>query len=134
MDADTDGLDETGSEAEAQAELRRLVLGADQHGQRLDRALAETVSEFSRSYLQQLLGQGAVQLNGKTVLKAALRVQAGDQVCVEMQPTLQSQAFRPEAMDIEVVHEDAHLLVVNKPAGLVVHPRLEAGVERCSMA
>ena len=122
MDADTDGLDETGSEAEAQAELRRLVLGADQHGQRLDRALAETVSEFSRSYLQQLLAQGAVQLNGKTVLKAALRVQAGDQVCVEMQPTLQSQAFRPEAMDIEVVHEDAHLLVVNKPAGLVVHP------------
>lgn len=121
-DTDPEGSDETGSEVDGQTELRRLVLGAEQHGQRLDRALADTVAEFSRSYLQQLLAQGAVQLNGKTVLKPALRVQAGDQVCVEMQPTLQSQAFRPEAMDIEVLYEDAHLLVVNKPAGLVVHP------------
>ena len=121
-DADPEGSDDTGSEVDGQTELRRLVLGAEQHGQRLDRALADTVAEFSRSYLQQLLAQGAVQLNGKTVLKPALRVQAGDQVCVEMQPTLQSQAFRPEAMDIEVLYEDAHLLVVNKPAGLVVHP------------
>ena len=121
-EADTAEADETVSEVETQSELRRLVLGIEQHGQRLDRALAETVAEFSRSYLQQLLAQGAVQLNGKTVLKPALRVQAGDKVCVEMQPTLQSQAFRPEAMDIDVLHEDDHLLVVNKPAGLVVHP------------
>jgi len=49
-------------------------------------------------------------------------VKVGDQVVLEMRPTLQSQAFRPEPMHIEVVHEDAHLLVVNKPAGLVVHP------------
>ncbi len=110
------------AEAETETELRTLALGSAQHGQRLDRALAETIAEFSRSYLQQLLAQGAVQLNGKTVLKPALRVQAGDQVCVEMRPTLQSQAFKPEPMDIAVVHEDAHLLVVNKPAGLVVHP------------
>ena len=122
VDAGSEAMEDTGSEAETQTELRSIVLGAGQHGQRLDRALAETVAEFSRSYLQQLLAQGAVQLNGKTVCKSALRVQAGDRVCVEMQPTLQSQAFRPESMDIEVVHEDAHLLVVNKPAGLVVHP------------
>ena len=122
LNAGVETLDETGSEAETQTELRTLVLEAAQHGQRLDRALAETVAEFSRSYLQQLLAQGAVQLNGKTVVKPAMRVQAGDRVCVEMQPTLQSQAFRPESMAIDVVYEDAHLLVVNKPAGLVVHP------------
>ena len=110
------------AETESESESRTFALGVAQHGQRLDRALAETIAEFSRSYLQQLLAQGAVQLNGKTVAKPALRVQAGDRVCVEMRPTLQSQAFRPESMAIDVVHEDAHLLVVNKPAGLVVHP------------
>ena len=113
---------ETETETEAASEVRTVVLAAAQHGQRIDRALAETITEFSRSYLQQLLAQGAVQLNGKTVSKPALRVHAGDRVGVEMRPTLQSQAFRPESMDIDVVYEDAHLLVVNKPAGLVVHP------------
>jgi len=113
---------ETDAETDSEAELRSFALGASQHGQRLDRALTDTIAEFSRSYLQQLLAQGAVQLNGRPVTKPAQRVQAGDQVCVEMRPTLQSQAFRPESMAIDVVHEDAHLLVVNKPAGLVVHP------------
>jgi 23S rRNA pseudouridine1911/1915/1917 synthase len=88
----------------------------------LDRALAELVPEFSRSYLQQLLGQGLVMVNARPVLKPSTRVKAGDEVVLEMRPTLQSQAFRPEAMDIDVVYEDAHLLVVHKPAGLVVHP------------
>lgn len=110
------------AETETEAEVRTVVLQAAQHGQRIDRALAEAIAEFSRSYLQQLLAQGAVQLNGKTVSKPALRVQAGDRVAVEMRPTLQSQAFKPESMAIDVVYEDAHLLVVNKPAGLVVHP------------
>jgi len=104
------------------SELRPMQVGADQHSARLDRALAELVPEFSRSYLQQLLAQGLVALNDKPVLKAATRVKAGDRLVLEMRPTLQSQAFRPEPMGIEVVYEDAHLLIVNKPAGLVVHP------------
>lgn len=103
-------------------EVRALNIGIEQHGQRLDRALADSVSEFSRSYLQQLLILGAVSLNGLPVIKPAHRVKAGDQVCVEMRPTMQSQSFRPESIPINVVYEDAHLLVVNKPAGLVVHP------------
>ncbi len=113
---------ENETETCCEAELRSFAFGSAQHGQRLDRALTDTIAEFSRSYLQQLLAQGAVQLNGRPVAKPAQRVQAGDQVSVEMRPTLQSQAFRSESMDIDVVHEDAHLLVVNKPAGLVVHP------------
>ena len=115
--AEVDGL-----EASVAPEVRALCMGANQHAQRLDRALADTVPEFSRSYLQQLLALGAVSLNGAPVVKPAQRVKAGDRVCVEMRPTLQSQAFRPELMAIDVVYEDAHLLVVNKPAGLVVHP------------
>ena len=107
---------------EAGSEVRSMRVGAGQHDVRLDRALADLVPEFSRSYLQQLLAQGLASLNGKPVVKAATRVRAGDQLVLEMRPTLQSQAFRPEAMAIDVVYEDAHLLVVNKPAGLVVHP------------
>ena len=107
---------------DAGSELRSMAIGTAQHGDRLDRALVELVPEFSRNYLQQLLAQGLVSLRGMPVLKAATRVKAGDQIVLEMRPTLQSQAFRPEAMAIDVVYEDAHLLVVNKPAGLVVHP------------
>ena len=108
--------------AETESELRQVVVGVAQHGTRLDRALVELVPEFSRSYLQQLLSQGLVSLNGRPATKAAVRVKAGDPVAVEMRPTLQSQAFRPESLPIDVVYEDEHLLVINKPAGLVVHP------------
>ncbi len=106
----------------AELEVRALQIDLAQHAQRLDRALAEKIPEFSRSYLQQLLALGAVSLNGLVVVKPAQRIKAGDKVRVEMRPTLQSQAFRPEPMRIDVVHEDENLLVINKPAGLVVHP------------
>ena len=115
-------LEEFEGLTETEAELRHMQMGAAQHAARLDRALAELVPEFSRSYLQQLLAQGMVRINGSLVLKASTRVRAGDLAVLEMRPTLQSQAFRPESMPIDVVYEDAHLLVVNKPAGLVVHP------------
>lgn len=121
--ADDAGLsDDLGGGVEAESEFRRVEVNAAQHGSRLDRALVDLVPEFSRSYLQQLLSQGLVALNGQQATKAAARVKAGDTLTVEMRPTLQSQAFRPEALPIDVVYEDAHLLVVNKPAGLVVHP------------
>ena len=103
-------------------EWRTIAVGAAQHGQRLDRMLADAVAEFSRSYLQQLIEQGAVSLHGKPVLKAAHKVKVGDLLRLEMRPTLESQAFRPESMALQVVYEDEHLLVIDKPAGLVVHP------------
>ena len=116
-----DGTDPGDEEAHA-VEVRQLQVPMDLHTSRLDKALAELVPEFSRSYLQQLLGQGAVQLNGQAVQKPAAKVKLGDQLTVAMRPTAQSQAFKPEAMALNVVFEDEHLLVVNKPAGLVVHP------------
>lgn len=106
----------------AEAETRTVEATPAQHGARLDKALAELVPEFSRSYLQQLLGEGGVRVNGRTAAKPSARVQAGDVLSVELRPTPQSQAFRPEAMPLDVVYEDEHLLVIDKPAGLVVHP------------
>ena len=104
------------------SELRSMTMGEAQHGQRLDRALADLVPELSRSYLQQLMALGCVTLQGRSVTKASTKVKVGDQATLEMRPTLQSQAFRPEAMALDIVYEDEHLLIVNKPAGLVVHP------------
>ena len=118
-----DGEDAVDLETSAvEVELRTLIAQLQQHGVRLDKALVDLVPEFSRSYLQQLLEQGAVQLNHKVATKASVKVKLGDVIGVEMRPTAQSQSFKPEAMDLDVVYEDAHLLVVNKPAGLVVHP------------
>ena len=104
------------------AELRPFTIEAGQHGERLDRALAALVPEFSRSHLQQLIEAGAVSLNAAVASRSAQKVKAGDQGEIELRPTPQSQAFRPEPMALAVVFEDEHLLVIDKPAALVVHP------------
>lgn len=115
---DSEELDDTGVEVE----WRAVSVSAAQHGARLDRALTDAVPEFSRSYLQQLIDAGLVTVNGKMARKASSRVVAGDALVVELRPTPQSQAFTPQAMPLDVVFQDEHLLVINKPAGLVVHP------------
>jgi 23S rRNA pseudouridine1911/1915/1917 synthase len=106
----------------ADVELRHLVFGEAQHGRRLDQALVELVPEFSRSYLQQLIDLEGVAINGKVIRKPSTRVKAADLGVIELRPTPQSQAFKPEVMALEVAYADEHLLVINKPAGLVVHP------------
>ena len=115
------GLEDV-ADAGPDVELRPFVIDAAHHGERLDRALAALAPEFSRSYLQQLIESGAVSLNGAPATRSANKVKAGDQGEIELRPTPQSQAFRPEPMPLDVVFEDEHLLVINKPAGLVVHP------------
>ena len=109
-------------EACPDVELRQLVFGPLQYGVRLDRALVDLVPEFSRSYLQQLIDCGGVIVNGVMLKKASARVKAGDRGTIELKPTPQSQAFKPEPMSLVLVYEDEYLMVINKPAGLVVHP------------
>jgi 23S rRNA pseudouridine1911/1915/1917 synthase len=118
---ETAEADESADPVES-SELRPFAMGAAEHGQRLDRALAVLVPEFSRNYLQQLIEAGAVELEGRTVLKASATVRAGQAGRIELRPTPQSQAFRPEVMNLVTVHEDEHLRIIDKPAGLVVHP------------
>jgi len=115
---DFEGVDEPSTDVE----LRTAIVGVDMHGQRLDKALVDAVPEFSRSYLQQLVEAGAVRINDLTIVKAAQRVKAGDLLSVELRATPQSQAFKAEAIPLAVVYEDADILVIDKPAGLVVHP------------
>lgn len=116
--ADAEGFDDGASEVE----IRPFFLGETHHGSRLDRALASIAPEFSRSYLQQLIVLGAVTLNEQTILKTAHKVKAGDRGAIALRPTPQSQAFKAEPSTLDLVYQDDDLLVINKPAGLVVHP------------
>lgn len=88
--------------------------------ERLDRWLTAAQDALSRSRIQQLIQDGLVQVNGK-VVKASFRVSANDVVDVEM-PDLGPVQICPEDIPLDIFFEDEHLLVVNKPAGMMVHP------------
>lgn len=103
-------------------ETRCYAIPAEMHGWRVDRALAALTPEFSRSYLQQLMADGAVLWRGELTQKASAKVKVGDALTVELRPTQQAMAFVAQPMALEVVFEDTHLMVLVKPAGLVVHP------------
>lgn len=110
------------SETGTEFEIRSVSVPVACHASRLDLTVTKLVPEFSRSYLQQLIQAGVVQINGVVTTKTSVKTKAGDQLSIELRPTPQSQAFVAEAMPLDIVYEDAHLLIVNKPAGLVVHP------------
>src|SRR3984885_6181096 len=109
------------SDKNGSLDRREAHAGDDHAGWRLDRFLAATLPDFSRSRLQQLLEVGAVSLGARTIKDANHRVKPGDSFTVTVPPTLPAV---PQGQDIplEVVYEDKDLIVINKPAGLVVHP------------
>lgn len=90
-------------------------------GLRLDQALARLFSEFSRSRLQRWVREGNVLLNGAAAM-AKSKVWGGDQVALQVPEEEAHEDVMPEDIPLDVVYEDAALLVINKPAGLVVHP------------
>lgn len=110
------------ADADADAEHCTMVPGVPDHGLRIDRFLARSFPALSRSYFQQLLAQGDVTCGGKPVAKASAAVKTGVPVEVVLRPTEQARSFLPEAIALDIVFEDPHLLVLNKQAGLVVHP------------
>jgi 23S rRNA pseudouridine1911/1915/1917 synthase len=97
------------------------VFAPDQAGQRLDRVLAALLPDLSRSRLQDLIGQGAVALNEATIRDPNHRVKGGERYRVTIPAAMPA---RPRGQDIPlaVVYEDKDLIVIDKPAGLVVHP------------
>jgi 23S rRNA pseudouridine1911/1915/1917 synthase len=118
---DEDG-DAPAFEFDASVETRSATIAAELHGQRLDKVLVTLAPEFSRSHLQQLIERGHVQLDGVAAGTSSRRLRAGQRVQLELVPTEESQAFRAQPMVLAVIYEDEHLLVLDKPAGLVVHP------------
>jgi 23S rRNA pseudouridine1911/1915/1917 synthase len=89
-------------------------------GQRLDRVLTELLPDCSRSYLAQLIRNGVLVVN-QQMQKPSYRLVLGDLISGRP-PTPEPVRYLPEPMDLNIIHEDAHLIVIDKPPGLVVHP------------
>src|SRR3989440_8801886 len=98
----------------------KLIVPAEQAQQRLDRFLAQALPIFSRVRLQTLIRDGFVLLNGKPVRPRDL-VRTGDTVELR-EPEIEKVEAQPEQMQLDVIFEDNDLLVLNKPAGIVMHP------------
>ena len=96
------------------------VVANEAAGQRLDQFLRGELPEHSRAFLQKLIEQGHIVVNGGAS-KASYKVRDGDKICVEI-PPLRLLATQPEEIALAILFEDDDLIVVNKPAGLVVHP------------
>ena len=99
-------------------------------GTRLDAYLAARIEGWSRARLQRLIEEQDVLVNGKAV-KASHKLRASDEIDIELTPPPSSN-FTPENIPLDIVYEDDHVIVVNKPAGLVVHPA--AGVYSGTLA
>jgi len=94
---------------------------APSSGERLDRFLAAAQTDLSRSRLQALILDGHVRVNGRAE-RASHRLREGDAVEVALPAAAPASTLEPESLQLNVVFEDEHLLVIDKPAGLVVHP------------
>lgn len=101
--------------------MTRLNFQVEGLSARVDRWLASRVDTLSRSHIQKLIEQGHVQINQKVCNSKKHLLQDGDQVEVYI-PAPQPLDLQPEPMELEILFEDEHLLIINKPAGLVVHP------------
>ena len=99
-------------------------------GKRFDAYLSEKIENRSRSKLQKLIDDGDATVNQETV-KSSYKVRAGDEIEVEL-TELPAKDFAPEDIELEIVYEDEYLAVINKPAGMVVHPG--AGVSGGTLA
>jgi 23S rRNA pseudouridine1911/1915/1917 synthase len=107
-----------------------LSVAAGNEGERLDAFLAERIEGWSRARLQRLIEEADVLVNGRPV-KSSYKLHLNDEIEVELTPP-PSTSFAPENIPLDIVYEDDELIVVNKPAGIVVHPA--AGVMSGTLA
>jgi 23S rRNA pseudouridine1911/1915/1917 synthase len=98
----------------------KLTISAEHVGERLDRSLAQALPSFSRARLQTLIRDGFIKVNGK-LARPRDAVRTGDIVEVR-EPEIEKIEAQPEPIPLDILFEDDDLLVLNKPAGLVVHP------------
>jgi 23S rRNA pseudouridine1911/1915/1917 synthase len=92
----------------------------DYQGRRLDKYLAARLQQYSRSFLQKLIREGAVRVSNRPV-KASYAIRKGDLITLEI-PVIEEEHLRPEDLPLDIIYEDEHLMLVNKPPDMVVHP------------
>jgi 23S rRNA pseudouridine1911/1915/1917 synthase len=101
--------------------LERVTVEDAEAGERLDRVLAARLAAYSRTRLKRLVETGQVRLEGATITDPSLRVKPGQSFLVDVPPPVEDRPV-PQAMALAIVYEDEQVLVLDKPAGLVVHP------------
>ncbi len=94
---------------------------SEHEGTRLDRALTQLFPEYSRSFLAKLIDDGHVTVDGKKATKASFRVSAGQRVDVQVPPATPWPVL-PQELPLTILYNDDDVVVIDKPAGLVVHP------------
>lgn len=114
-----DGDEDSGALLETETIVLKLT--PDACGVRLDKLLSQLVPQYSRSRLQQWIEAGHVTVDGQPARAKAIAL--GDEtIVIQPQAAPEESAFKPEAMQLSILHEDDAILVLDKPAGLVVHP------------
>lgn len=108
-------------ESEESGEQREFIVGDDDANMRLDRFLSEQMPDLSRSYIQRLITEGNVSRDGKTATSSSAKVRPGSPITISIPPP-ETIELEPEAIPLSIVYEDDDVLVIDKPAGLVVHP------------
>ncbi|MBN3925036.1 MAG: RluA family pseudouridine synthase [Nostoc sp. NMS4] len=101
--------------------LKSAIHCINTKGDRLDRYLSQELPDLSRSRIQQLIEQGNVQLNDQVCTSKKINVKIGDRITLDI-PEVQPLELLAEDIPLDILYEDDQLLILNKPAGLVVHP------------
>lgn len=101
--------------------MNAFYLEVKQTGDRLDRYLSQELPNLSRSRIQQLIEQNNVQLNDNVCTSKKTAVKAGDRISIKI-PDAEPLELQPEDIPLDILYEDDSLLIINKSAGLVVHP------------
>jgi 23S rRNA pseudouridine1911/1915/1917 synthase len=126
VDADGDGdpddeLAPDDASSRGDGEHHRLVVTAEQAGGRLDAVIAAAIASMSRAAAQRLVDDGRVAIGGAPITKMNTKVRAGDVIVVDVPPAVPLEVVA-EDIPLSIAFEDSELIVVDKPAGLVVHP------------
>ena len=100
-----------------------IILNRSQNELRLDKLLAQELVDFSRSYIQKIISAGGVSVDGYPLYKKAELISPGMEIEIIIPPAEDS-ALLPESIPLEILFENEDCLVVDKPAGMVVHPSL----------
>ncbi len=111
---------DTGDEADPLSGVLRATIPHEMAGRRLDQALAGLFTDYSRAVIQECIRSGRVTLDGKHAVPKK-RLSGGERVSLRISPPASSDLC-PQPIPLTIVYEDGHLIVVDKPAGLVVHP------------
>ena len=102
------------------ASTKSIYIASDSANQRIDKFLSSYDSTLSRSFIQRLIDNGSVTVNGKFA-KSSYKLKEGDEIKIEI-PELEPSTVKPEPIPLDILYEDESVIVINKPAGMVVHP------------